>query len=38
VENLLVNRHVFISERTGDKIDISSMQTEMQRLTTMAEA
>jgi hypothetical protein len=29
VENLLVNRHVFISERTGDKIDISSMQTAM---------
>jgi hypothetical protein len=27
VENFLVNRHVFISERTGDKIDISSMQT-----------
>ena len=27
MENFLVNRHVFISERTGDKIDISSMQT-----------
>jgi hypothetical protein len=27
VENLLVNRPVFISERTSDKIDISSMQT-----------
>ena len=31
------NRYLFISERTGDKIDISSMQTAMQRLTGMAE-
>ena len=31
------NRYLFISERTGDKLDISSMQTAMQRVTEMAE-
>ncbi len=30
-------RFLFISERTGNKIDISSMQTAMQRITAMAE-
>jgi len=30
------DRHLFISERTGDKIDISTLQTAMQRLTTIA--
>jgi site-specific recombinase XerD len=32
------DRHLFISERTGDKIDISTLQTAMQRLTTIAKA
>ena len=30
------DRHVFISERTGDKIDVSTLQTAMQRLTILA--
>jgi len=29
-------RHLFISERTGDKLDISSLQTAMQRINVMA--
>ena len=31
-------RHLFISERTGDKLDISSLQTAMQRLNVQAKA
>jgi site-specific recombinase XerC len=31
-------RHLFISERTGDKIDISTLQTAMNRVTAQAEA
>lgn len=30
-------RHLFISERTGDKIDISTLQTAMNRVTAQAE-
>lgn len=29
-------RHLFISERTGDKLDISSLQTAMQRINALA--
>ena len=35
---LAQDRYLFISERTGDKIDISSLQTAMQRLTKIAKA